>query len=290
MAGKTPIPDVLAEDGYLSTTQRRAPVRPRSLRATGAALAILWVVLAAGPVGAATHAAVRMPDLVERSRAQVFRIMHDDGLYFVTKGPGSTDEKWVAVAAQSPRPGMRIAWHGEATLSVTTRAPRGPRRVPRLAGLSRPAVFAAMRRAQLYFKTVGPGSSNGKWIVALAEAPAAGTSVAWHDEITVRVSTRRPAPPKRTKPVATTAVVVNGIGFKIGVATWYNYVPGRCATWYLPKGTRLTVRDLTTGKSVTCIISDRESHSGNHVVDLSETQFRELAPLSIGVISVKVSW
>lgn len=216
--------------------------------------------------------------------------MHDEGLYFVTRGPGSADEKWVAVAAQSPKPGVAIAWHGQATLSVTTREPRGPRRVPRLVGLSRAAVFAAMRRAQLYFKTVGPGSSTGKWIVALAEAPVAGTLVAWHDEITVRVSTRRPTPVKRTKPVAATTVVVNGAGYKIGVATWYNYIPGRCATWYLPIGTRLTVRDLTTGKSITCIISDRESESGNHVVDLSETQFSELAPLSIGVISVKVSW
>ena len=84
--------------------------------------------------------------------------------------------------------------------------------------------------------------------------------------------------------------VVNGAGYKIGVATWYSYIPGRCATWYLPLGTRLTVRDLSTGKAITCIISDREGHGGNRVVDLAETQFIELAPLSVGVINVKVSW
>ena len=84
--------------------------------------------------------------------------------------------------------------------------------------------------------------------------------------------------------------VVNGSNFKVGVATWYNYVPGRCATWYLPKGTRITVLDLGSGRSITCVITDRENHSGNHVVDLNESQFAQLEPLAKGVISVKVSW
>jgi rare lipoprotein A (peptidoglycan hydrolase) len=148
-----------------------------------------------------------------------------------------------------------------------------------------------MRRAQLYFRTVGSGSSNGSWTVALAQAPVAGTRVAWHDEVTVRVSTKRPtAPVKTAVPVKAPGVVVNGAGFKLGVATWYNSVPGHCATWYLPKGTRLTVRDIKTGRSITCIISDRENHGGNRIVDLSETQFAQLAPLWVGVISVKVTW
>lgn len=232
-----------------------------------------------------------MPDLIGRSRAQVYRIMHDDGLYFVTQGPGASTEAWVAVSAQSPRPGAVIAWHAEATLTVTTQLPRGPRPMPRLVGLSRARVYAAMRRAQLYFRTVGPGSSNGSWTVALAQAPVAGTLVGWHDEVTVRVSTKRPtAPVKTTVPVKASAVVISGASFKIGVATWYNYIPGRCATWYLPKGTVLTVRDIKTGKSITCIISDREDQGSNRVVDLSETQFAQLAPLWVGVISVKVSW
>jgi len=148
-----------------------------------------------------------------------------------------------------------------------------------------------MRRAQLYFKTVGPGSSTGRWIVALAQSPVAGTMVRWHDEVTVRVSTRRPkAPVKKKTPVKTTAAVVSGSNYKIGNATWYNYIPGQCATWYLPKGTRLTVEDLTTGKSISCVITDRENEGDDHVVDLNATQFAQLAPLAVGVIRVKVSW
>ena len=217
--------------------------------------------------------------------------MRHDGLYFVTRGPGSQDDHWAVVTAQSPSPGTAIDWHGEASLTVTNVAPHAARAVPRLIGLSRAGVFAAMRHAQLYFRTVGPGSSTGHWVVALSQSPPAGTRVPWHAEVVVHVSTKRPDPPVTTTArSAEPAAVISGTSYKIGVATWYNYVPGHCATWYLPKGTRITVRDLSTGRSVTCIISDREAHESNHVVDLSETQFSELEPLWRGVISVKVSW
>jgi len=232
-----------------------------------------------------------MPDLIGHSRLQVYRIMRRDGLYFETRGPGSANDHWAAVTAQLPRPGVVVAWHAQATLTVTNASPRGPRAVPRLTGLTKAGVYAAMRRAQLYFTTVGPGSTNSTWTIALGQSPLAGTRVRWHDEITVRVSTRRPAAPaKKRAPVKATAVVVNGSSFKVGVATWYNYFPGRCATWYLPKGTTITVTDLQTGKSISCVITDRESSGSNRVVDLNETQFAQLAPLAQGVISVKVSW
>ena len=234
-----------------------------------------------------------MPDLVGRTRVQTYRIMRADGLYFVTHGPGSANDHWAAVAAQSPRPGVAIAWHGEASLRVTTVSPRGPRRVPRLAGKTRAQVYAAMRASQLYFKTVGPGSTNGTWVVAVAQSPAAGTRVAWHAEITLHVARSRPrpkAPVKKATPVVATGVVLSGVGYKVGVATWYDYVPGQCASPFLPKGTRITVHDLTSGKDITCVITDRENEGGDHVVDLSETQFAQLEPLWRGVISVKVTW
>lgn len=285
------MPAVLAEDGYLSTSRRWAQTRPRHLRTTLAVAAACVVLLAPLSVGAATsHVARHMPDLIGRNRAQVYAIMRHDGLYFQTRGPGSATERWIAVSAQSPAPGTVVAWHSQATLTVTTQSPRGPRPVPRLRGLSKAAVYAALRGAQLYFKTTGPGSSNASWTIALAQSPAAGTRVPWHSEITVRVSTQRPAPVKKTTPPKVSSVVINGTNYKIGVATWYNYVPGHCATWYLPKGTRITVRNIATGKAITCLITDREGTGSNRVVDLSETQFAQLAPLWKGVISVKVTW
>jgi hypothetical protein len=150
-----------------------------------------------------------------------------------------------------------------------------------------------MRRADLFFRTVGPGSSSGRWVVALSQSPRPGAKVPWHGEVVIHVSMTRPVvkkPVVNASPPAAVSSVVSGTNFKVGVATWYNYIPGQCATWFLPKGTRITVDDLTTGKSITCIISDREAHESNHVVDLDEAQFNELEPLSKGVISVKVSW
>jgi len=270
--------------------------------------------------------------------------MHADGLYFVTRGPGSATGKWVAVVAQSPSPGTLVAWHSQMTLTTTLQSPTGPRRVPRLVGLSRAQVYAAMKRAALYFRTVGPGSSNATWVVALHQSPAAGTRVRWHSEVVVTVSTHRPVvkvasrptaavkpkPKPKPKPVVhqtimtspttsststtmpvttstypgevttttsttipvTTTTVKKKVVARnrVGIATWYNYVPGHCATWFLPMGTRLTIQSVATGKRIHCVVTDREGARGNRVVDLSETQFSQLAPLSRGVVLVKVIW
>ncbi len=253
------------------------------------------VLLIPAASGAAGHAPLRMPDLVGRSRLAVYRTMRHDGLYFVTHGPGSANDHWAVVTAQAPSPGAMIDWHGEASLAVTNVAPHAARAVPRLIGLTKAGVYAAMRRAGLYFRTVGPGSTSGAWTVALSQAPRPGTRVPWHAQVVIHVSTRRPIVKKApvttaAAPSAVAGAVIDGATFKIGIATWYNYIPGHCATWYLPKGTVITVRDLSTGRSITCIISDREAHLSNHVVDLSESQFSELEPLWRGVISVKVSW
>ena len=295
-----------------------------------------------------------MPDLVGKSRAEVYAIMRADQLYFTTHGPGSADGRWRVVVAQSPRAGTMVAWHAEASLTTALRAARvhhAARRMPALVGKTRAQVFAAMRRAQLYFHTVGPGSATGRWRSVVAESPRAGALVAWHAVTTLHVSTARPrhvlvtsaAKKKKRRPTTTTTVhktpvttttkpkstttttststtttypgettttsvttttvhVTTTTGkpktvvkpkarrYRIGDATWYYYIPGRCATWYLPYGTRLTIRDLDTGKTIHCIDTDREGAHGNRVVDLSAQQFRQLAPLSRGVIRVKVSW
>ena len=290
-----------------------------------------------------------MPRVVGLSRAQVYAAMKSAQLYFSTRGPGSSTREWTTVVAQSPRPGTLVAWHAHATLTVSRATPHGPRRVPRLSGLSRARTFAVMRRAQLYFSTRGPGSTSGTWRVVLRQSPAPGTRVAWHATVRLVVSTKRPqsrptrptttttvrrattttvkrsttttstatttttttvpvatttypgqtttsVPPTTTSSttttvrVTTTTVKRNPGRYRIGVATWYSYIPGHCATWYLPFGTRIRVRDLATGHSITCIVTDREAAHGNRVVDLNEAQFAQLAPLRVGVIAVRVTW
>jgi hypothetical protein len=74
------------------------------------------------------------------------------------------------------------------------------------------------------------------------------------------------------------------------MATWYNYIPGRCAAAFVPHGVVLYVRNRLTGVTISCIVSDTEAPGTSHIVDLSETQFSQLAPLSKGVVPIAVYW
>ena len=78
--------------------------------------------------------------------------------------------------------------------------------------------------------------------------------------------------------------------YRIGLATWYPYFPGRCASSYLPHGTRITVRDLQNGHVVHCEVTDRQGSRDGRVVDLSQTDFSHLTAPWRGVVRVKVSW
>jgi hypothetical protein len=77
---------------------------------------------------------------------------------------------------------------------------------------------------------------------------------------------------------------------RFGIATWYSWHPGQCATSYRPHGSRIWIRDLDTGKVISCVVTDTQPYSPNRVVDLSETQFAELAPLGQGIVRVEVTW
>ena len=232
-----------------------------------------------------------MPHLVGHNRAQVYAQMRRAGLFFVTAGPGSKTSHWVKATGQSPKPGTLVAYHSQATVHVTDVTPRGPRIMPRLVGRNRAQVFALMRHTSLYFSTVGSGSSNGTWTVAVGQSPAPGAVVKWHAHVLVHVITKTPTAVAFSAPPAVNEVAAIAAGhFRYGEATWYSYVPGRCATFFLPMGTVVTVRDLTTGHTISCTVTDHEAPGPIHIIDLSETQFAELAPLPQGVIKVRVSW
>jgi hypothetical protein len=333
------------EGGDLRASFQRALRRPLSLLAVAIMLVSSLVLASPLHANAATkHAPVHVPRLIGLSRARVFAVMRADGLYFQTRGPGSSTGSWVSVVAETPPSGTVVSWHSQVTLTTTLQSPTGPRKVPKLVGLSRAKVYAAMRRASLYFRTVGPGSSTSTWVVALHQSPPAGSVVKWHAEVVIDVSTHRlvikpslalatqqkpkpkPKPVVRvtttttsttttvpptttttypgettstssatsttttTVPVTTTTVKKKPVRYRVGIATWYSYIPGHCATWFRPMGTHLTILDLATGKTVHCVVTDREGARGNRVVDLAQPQFSELAPLAQGVILVKVSW
>ncbi|MBI3649385.1 MAG: G5 domain-containing protein [Actinobacteria bacterium] len=80
-------------------------------------------------------------------------------------------------------------------------------------------------------------------------------------------------------------------GTETGVASWYD-APGTgytAASPWLPFGTHVTVTDLATGKSVVVVITDRGPYL-DRVIDLSAEAFSALAPLSVGLMQVRLTW
>jgi rare lipoprotein A len=79
-----------------------------------------------------------------------------------------------------------------------------------------------------------------------------------------------------------------------GTASWYRqpggYAPNGCAHRTLPFGTVVTVTHLGTGASTTCSVSDRGPFVPGRVIDLDDDVFARLAPLSAGLIPVRITW
>ena len=78
-----------------------------------------------------------------------------------------------------------------------------------------------------------------------------------------------------------------------GQATWYGTgTPGMYAAHpWLPFGTRVTVTDLSNGRTVTVVINDRGPFgAAGRIIDLSAQAFAVLAPLPQGVCDVRLTW
>ena len=271
----------------------------------------------------AVHPPRRVPNLVGLSPSRVVAAMKAAELYFVPHGPGSATGKWGRVVRQSPAPGTLVAWHASVVVTTALGVAHPRARVPSLLGLSRARADAILAANHLRIRTQGPGSASNTWTKIVRQSPAPGTLVPWNGTVvaTVTIIRAHPAAPpattlsdpstttttypgETTSSTTTTVPTTTTIAptttttvhrsvshdYRIGVATWYSYVPGRCATWFLPMGIQVRVIDLETGRSITCLVTDHEAARGDRVIDLSETDFARLAPLAKGIIDVRVSW
>ncbi|HEY7931212.1 MAG TPA: protein kinase [Acidimicrobiales bacterium] len=73
--------------------------------------------------------------------------------------------------------------------TTTTTTPAHPKvAVPNVVGMGQAQVYAAFKKAQLYFTTSGPGAGTTKWTKVLSEVPAAGTLVPWHSSVSLNVN------------------------------------------------------------------------------------------------------
>lgn len=75
-----------------------------------------------------------------------------------------------------------------------------------------------------------------------------------------------------------------------GAASWYRRAGLTAAHRTLPFGTVVKVTNLANGHSVNVRINDRGPFIEGRVIDLSDGAFAELAPLSTGVIRVRLEW
>ncbi|MBW3591178.1 MAG: septal ring lytic transglycosylase RlpA family protein [Actinobacteria bacterium] len=75
-----------------------------------------------------------------------------------------------------------------------------------------------------------------------------------------------------------------------GTASWYS-MPGLMAAHKtLPFGTLVKVTNLDNGKSVTVTIRDRGPYVDGRIIDLSDTAFKQIAPIGRGVANVRIEW
>jgi hypothetical protein len=83
-----------------------------------------------------------------------------------------------------------------------------------------------------------------------------------------------------------------GMTTQTGEASWYDppWSGLTAAHPWLPFGTRVTVTDEATGRSVTVVIDDRGPFGPGRIIDLSPEAFRALEPLGRGVLHVELSW
>lgn len=130
-----------------------------------------------------------------------------------------------------------------------------------------------------------------------AHAPATTTTVkattTTHTHAPATTTTVKPATTTTTArpPTTTTTAAQFAAGQEVGKASWYvAAAPGTCAHRTIPKGTRVRVTHLASGRSIVCTVADRGPYIDGRVIDLAEVDFAQLTGSHEGVVDVKIEW
>lgn len=157
----------------------------------------------------------------------------------------------------------------------------------------RPAASASVPAPSTTAATATPHTSPS----TTTTAEPAPTTTHTHAPTTVAkaatTTTHTHAPTTTTTRPPTTTTTVPGFvaGQELGKASWYAAAaPGSCAHRTVPKGTRVRVTHLATGKAVVCVVSDRGPYVDGRIIDLSEQDFAQLTGSHLGVADVKIEW
>lgn len=135
-------------------------------------------------------------------------------------------------------------------------------------------------------RVVRQSGRNGSRLVAYRVTYKDGKAVA-RKEVGHRML-RKPVP--RIVAIGTGPKCICTKGTQTGKGTWYAAPSMTAAHPTLPFGTVVRVTNLANGKTVTVTIRDRGPWGDGRIIDLSKDAFAALAPLSEGVISVRIRW
>lgn len=75
-----------------------------------------------------------------------------------------------------------------------------------------------------------------------------------------------------------------------GVASWFHFTRGTCASRTIARGTLVTVTRRATGATATCRVADWGPGDTTRLIDLSDDVFAALADRTTGLIDVRISW
>ena len=133
----------------------------------------------------------------------------------------------------------------------------------------------------VYGVALRDGVESGRWVVRteLVRAPVSRI---------IAVGTRPVRRATASRSVARSATATGHS--ETGQGSFYAFTAASCAHKTLPFGTVVRIVNLSTGASTTCTIRDRGPFGAGRIIDMSKDTFGRIAPLSQGVVPVRIEW
>lgn len=216
---------------------------------------------------------------VDRAAPVALRSMPGASSYTSTTEPSAPS---AAAAARSPLPAETTTVTEATTTTTTVIVPEAKGAPPTTATTTPPTTAPPTTAPPTTAPATTAPPTTAPPAPAVAEAlaaPAPPTTVAPRPTTTL--------PPTTTTTAAPTPAPANR---QSGQATWYRWKKGNCAHNTLPKGTRVRVTAVASGRSTTCVVGDRGAFRNPTIIDLDASVFEQIAPLGAGRINVVISW
>lgn len=163
------LPSVLGETCAAAT----AALKTRQIVAQCPATATVYSARAAGLVAEVIYHGTVNPARVPAGSTVVLAL---------SKGPAAS----TTTSTAAPTTTSTAATSATTTTAVVA-AGTGPRAVPNVIGMGQTQTIAAFKKAVLYFRTQGPGSTTRTWTTVVSTLPAPGTMVPYKSTIVVNV-------------------------------------------------------------------------------------------------------